>query len=1034
MQTFVLVLTTLLGIWETNANSYAPMPQEQYNNWRCFCTNIEKTCYGNAACGKWEYCGNTGHELLENNFVCGPCSRGLYYKKKSALESHQTVKTLPKTETIETCGPVGFGSGSRCTYVTRSIPGTEKTLQACQQCPIFTLVNPVDPISQDVFRGGNTLLENAAHQETRCFTSCYLAWKDGKNTRNTISIKVLSFRSAVEDDNSFDLFTEIDGDRTSVTPPIKLEQSVIAFSSGIDEWLKTNEASLYRDYIKNNHRDKKITLLPAPKRSCKICPDGTSLIGAPVIVNGQLNLEDLQHVIDNINSVATNLRKDIDISAGFSNEISWMNPDSLKDFEFIEVCQQCPPGTFFDMQANDLSKFVFSSKSRTAAIKKINNLHAVKSLDIWKMSQLRCNPCDDGMYRSKIDSVFECKFCKDNQFALLSQQLIKIQIEPGRNYETKSTYLSIECSMCPAGSDKKSADLCTNMVMNSFSTTYWLIVEKNDCCVPCPVNFYKAAGQPDCINVVSNMATKVPYGSIQQIKCQVGTELRSCKQKKVETTELKFKPSLADFCIPTQDINSEDNDWRVCLECTAVERPEKVDLEPRCVMCNGDGEDFKALGEFYNKTTQQCESCDDCSVFEPKVEWRSFFATDADYTNAMSQWVDESNRLDSYRVQNRWHYKHFDITKACKELQRRVLAWDATTNSIKIDGDDRVKVQAREKWKGQLFGEGAVAAFHAVDYERFLDGARRCAARSCETFCDMWYKYSQGCGAGAARADLWVRSADAGGAGAWQALRLVDLEARLRTLAAPAAELAQWQLKHHGQCVECTLCADGQYNPECNAFAQGVRPEGRCEGCTTQCEGGEFLWHKSGLRGCAPLVDELRGRVLTDYVCRRCPTWVRRAERMYAVLGCGFKDTFQWWRTATFAPQYDTLTKAQALAKAEYEHRQVDVKFKPFWHLGAYCPDGYFFNAQEKDCAFKAESGFALHHADMSFGYEAFRLECCQLCDTCDADRYRMTAQYAECTGESMIDTQAKGCGDRCESGFYVKNETALECVACTEC
>jgi hypothetical protein len=70
----------------------------------------------------------------------------------------------------------------------------------------------------------------------------------------------------------------------------------------------------------------------------------------------------------------------------------------------------------------------------------------------------------------------------------------------------------------------------------------------------------------------------------------------------------------------------------------------------------------------------------------------------------------------------------------------------------------------------------------------------------------------------------------------------------------------------------------------------------------------------------------------------------------------------------------------------------------------------------------------------MIFGFDAYQLGCCQPCEICDVDRFRMTAQYAECTGESMQDTQAKGCGDRCESGFYVKNETVLECVACTEC
>jgi len=846
--------------------------------------------------------------------------------------------------------------------------------------------------------------------------------------------------------NNVDLFPDVQGDRLKNAPPDQILQSVITFSyPEVGDWLKTNEAGLYRVFLDYNYNNKKVTSLPAPLRQCRMCAVGKSMLLAPrvdpqaaEIWSAKLN--ELRNGIIPHAKVSGNSQE------SFVHEISWLNSEVLADFATVGICAPCPAGTYFNDAYADLATTVVGSQERLDVIKKMNEGPRKQNplLAQWKLKQLRCVPCEAGTYRSAKTDTGTCVLATDEAVVLLDEMDLRWQESPGTTLKVSKTLLAIRAQSCPLGSEKQNLDKTCTLAGIDMDTlagnvgNRYVVIKKNDCCRPCAVNFYKIDGQTMCTNVDSNKATTVPYGNTQQITCTLGTELHSCKEKKVETNDLKFKPSFPDLCVPSQDITSEDDDWRVCLECTAVERPEEVDLEPRCVMCNGDGEDFEALGEFYNKETKQCESCDDCSVFEPKVEWQSFFATDADYKNAMSQWLEKSSRLESYRVENRWHYKHFDITNACKELQRRVLSWDATTNSIQIDGDDRVKVQAREKWKGQLFGEGAVAAFHAVDYERFLDGARRCAARRCETFCDMWYKYSQGCGAGAARADLWVRSADAG---AWQALRLVDLEARLRTLAggdpsgAPAAaELAQWQLKHHGQCVECTLCADGQYNPECNAFAQGVRPEGRCEGCTTQCEGGEFLWHRSGLRGCAPLVDELRGRVLTDYVCRRCPTWVRRAERMYAVLGCGFKDTFQWWRTATYAPQYDTLTKAQALAKAAYEHPQVDVKFKPFWHLGAYCPDGHFFNPQEKDCAFRAESGFALHHAEMSFGYEAFRLECCQLCDTCDADRYRMTAQYAECTGESMIDTQAKGCGDRCESGFYVKNETALECVACTEC
>jgi hypothetical protein len=201
--------------------------------------------------------------------------------------------------------------------------------------------------------------------------------------------------------------------------------------------------------------------------------------------------------------------------------------------------------------------------------------------------------------------------------------------------------------------------------------------------------------------------------------------------------------------------------------------------------------------------------------------------------------------------------------------------------------------------------------------------------------------------------------------------------------------------------------------------------------CWAQCEGAEFLWHAEGLRRCSQLAEELRGRVLENYVCRRCPTWVQNTRGICAVLGCGGKDTFEWWQTVTMVVMKVPLTKAEALAKPASEHPTVDVKFKPFWHLGAYCPNGQFFDTEEPGCKFEPESGFRLHRAEMSFGYEEFRLECCKVCERCDASLYRMNALYRACTGESVRDTQAQACGDRCESGFYVRNETALECVAC---
>lgn len=1021
---------------------------------RCKCNEQPKCTLSD--CGNYEYCNNVGNQVSSgDDFECRQCEHGSYYKKHDVLRGYQTVKTMPENKDVWVCIDRPDEDDSDCRWVPEPIPGSETTLQACQQCPILTVANTPFLFAKDKF------LKDSSFDETedeltvpRCFASCYQAWVQGANKLESVYIPVLTADGVRY--NNVNLFPEIEGDRVKNAPPLRILQSVITFfpHHEVGDWLKKEEAGWYRTYLDGNYHKKKITSLPAPRRQCQMCPVGKSMLMAP-----RFDEQALAIWRTKLNQLRNGLLPHSKISAksqqSFAHEISWLNDDVLTDFDTMGICAPCPAGTYFNDANADLATTVFGSQERLNVIKKMNEgpRKANPLLAQWKLVQLRCVPCEEGTFRLDTD-VGICVLAPDNAVVVLDEVDLQWQEDPGAPLKVSKTLLAQRFNTCPSGSEKASLEkTCTlaeadmGRLASSVGNVY-AIVTKNDCCKPCAVNFYKVSGQAMCMNVDSNKATKVPYGSMQQHGCAFGTELKACKEKKVEDGELKFNPSLPDFCMRTEDINSEDDDWRVCLDCTAVERPHTLRLgEPRCVMCNGEGEDFKALGEFYNKETKQCESCDDCSVFEPKVQWRSFFATDEDYKKAMTPWLDKSSRIESYRVHNRWHYKHFDIKNPCKPLQRRELSWNASAKSIKIDRDDRVKVQTREKWKGQLFGEGAVAAFHAVDYERFLDGARRCAARRCETFCDMWYKYSQGCGAGAARAALWVRSADSGRAGAWHALRLEELEAQLRTLAGagpsgasgpaadPAAELAKWKLKHHGHCVECTLCADGQYNPECNRFAEGVLPEGRCEGCTTQCEGGEFLWHKGGLRGCAPLVDELKGRVLTDYVCRRCPTWVRRAERMYAVLGCGFKETFEWWKIATFVPQYDMLlTKAQALAKAAFEHPDVEVKFKPFHHLGAYCPDGHFFNQQEKDCAFKAESGFALHHAEMSFGYEAFRLECCQLCEICDADRYRMTAQYAECTGESMLDTQAKGCGDRCESGFYVKNETELECVACTEC
>ena len=1033
----LLVWTVLVLVCKTNANSGVGQYQAKtWKFWTCNCNDRPKECYGNGACGTWEYCSNIGEEFFqERAFICGPCSRGTYYKKVSPLQSYQTVKTMPRTEEQRFCPSnnnvdyIDFTSGDwwkqlfsppekDCYYATVNIPGSEETLQGCQQCPIFTVVNPVDPISLDIFRGENTQLATAAQQETRCFTSCFLAWKSDKNTKNTISIKVLNSRSMIQDDNSFDIFTEIDSDRTVAEPPILLRQSSIGFSVSAKEWLDTDEAKVYKAYITANQRHKRITTLPAPRRSCRICPDGTTLLASPVLKDGKLNKEDLQETIDNIKMVKDFLLKGIDPPTGFSHEISWLNSDLIYDFNVVEVCQSCPAGTFFDKFRRDLTKYTVNSKARDALFK-LKQVTNAKMIDKWTLSQLRCHPCDDGFYRSAEQSVFECQICEEETFTLLNVSTIKIQMTPGAQYELKETLLATTCAKCPGGSERKTELPCSSYLLKSENQ--FSILPKNDCCAPCGVNLYKPEGMKVCIDVPSDMATEFPFGNTKVIRCVEGTELRGCMEKRRDNTDRPFALEN-NYCLRTD--TAEDDDWRVCLPCTAIERPLMDNNEARCLMCNGE-DDEVPRGEFYNTTTKKCEACDECKVFEPEVVWRAFLHDKEGYQNAIEPWYNENNF--KFRVRNRWHYKHFNIK--CNELRRRRLLWNAGALRVDVEGEDRVKTAAAVRWKGQLHGDGPVAALHAVDYELFANGTRRCEVKRCEAFCEMRYMYSQGCGAGAATAELWARKAEGG---IWRVQKLQALGAQ--ALAAASAVLAGWELKHHGHCVECKVCSDHRYNRGCNRFGGPDPPEGTCELCATQCEGAQFLWHEEGLRGCFPLAAERRGRVLANYVCRRCPTWVQNTSGIYAVLGCGGKETFEWWEPVPLGFKTKTLTKDEALAKRAAEHPDVDVKFKPFYHLGAYCPNGHFFDTEAPGCKFEPESGFRLHRAEMSFGYDVFKLDCCRLCELCDVDKYRMTALYRPCTGETVRDTQAQACGDRCESGFYVRNESALECVACGEC
>ena len=646
---------------------------------RCKCNEQPKCTLSD--CGNYEYCNNVGNQVSSgDDFECQQCEHGSYYKKHDVLRGYQTVKSLPEMGQVYVCTSFDeYGIQDDCSWRPEPITGSERTLQACQQCPILTVANTPFLFPKDKFLKDSSFDETEKQLiVTRCFSSCYQAWVQGANTPGSVYIPVLTADGMRY--NNVDLFPEVQGDRVKNAPPLSILQSVITFSHPeVGDWLKTEEADWYRTYLDWNYHKKKITSLPAPRRQCRMCPVGKSMLMAPsldlqVSEIWKSKINELRNGLMPYSTIAQNLKP------SFAHEISWLNDDVLSDFETVGICAPCPAGTYFNDANADLATTVFGSQERLNVIKKMNEgpRKANPLLSQWKLVQLRCVPCEEGTFRTTITDVGICVLAPDNDVVVLDEVDLRWQEEPGASFKVSKTLLAQRSNSCPSGSEKKSLDkTCTladadmGTLASSVKNEY-VILKKNDCCKPCAVNFYKVSGMGMCTNVASNMATVVPYGSMQQITCARGTELKACKEKKVETSELKFNPSLADFCLRTEDINSEDDDWRVCLDCTAVEAPVMNQMEPRCVMCNGDGDVFDALGdddvfylslqkqkigagEFYNARTGQCESCDDCSVFEPAVEWRSFFATEADkvYREAMSAWLDESNRLDSYRVYNR---------------------------------------------------------------------------------------------------------------------------------------------------------------------------------------------------------------------------------------------------------------------------------------------------------------------------------------------------------------------------------------------
>jgi hypothetical protein len=185
----IVVVTRVPGVvkcQDTAGDGSSPNIWEQ----RCKCNEQPKCTLSN--CGNYEYCNNVGNQITDGtNFVCQQCEHGWYYSKYKILHGYQTVKTLPRNKDVWVC--IDREDDSDCNWVPEPIPGTETTLQACQQCPIMTVANTPYLFPKDKWS------EDSSFDKTekelivpRCFASCYQAWVQGANTPASVYIPVLT--------------------------------------------------------------------------------------------------------------------------------------------------------------------------------------------------------------------------------------------------------------------------------------------------------------------------------------------------------------------------------------------------------------------------------------------------------------------------------------------------------------------------------------------------------------------------------------------------------------------------------------------------------------------------------------------------------------------------------------------------------------------------------------------------------------------------------------------------------------------------
>jgi hypothetical protein len=266
---------------------------------------------------------------------------------------------------------------------------------------------------------------------------------------------------------------------------------------------------------------------------------------------------------------------------------------------------------------------------------------------------------------------------------------------------------------------------------------------KNDCCLPCEVNYYKDdIKQESCKEVEEGAGTKLPFGNTAALSsCIEGTEMKYC----IRRTAALSVYSVDDCWRDPPNVPY----WKTCVPCNSIETPQKDEYGVwRCMMCNEGqnitGEYNYAAGEYYEN--RACHSCNECSVFEPAPQWSTFSATTSDTDKKTKMWDKEYedallnwNHKPAFAFQSRWRTRTFIPRNAlaCKVLERRELDASSTVDSpTNFKGQDFFRDESRRTpWKGQFFGKTQVTGHYAIHYNFLVNKTKTCTMKHCKEYC-----------------------------------------------------------------------------------------------------------------------------------------------------------------------------------------------------------------------------------------------------------------------------------------------------------